>query len=523
MAGRMTIEQRLDKALTGIAIQGNVLLEEKTERDFRCLTNFNLDANNMAYPYHHGGGGCDQEYGTPAEPWHASEILEALQGFIKKMATKFARNSAPRLAGGDGPIDPNAIDDAMATGALAIVQALRRGRDKGERGVQPTTWLSQVLRSAIHGGLSMGMGAEQEKTRGRLKELVNARSPSDAKAVLDQIPAEADESRPETLQLSSGNQFGQFAPRLREIATNMLQAMQSGDRKQIQQAKQEAESWREELFDQENTKIQGTATARLGGFGLPHSGDETERFKKMHKKTTGYTVKTKSGKEIEHPEMAPRQGSYSQHTSRLAAKETINQILELGLQGVETAEAGLVRLNTNEFRALIRLFGISDYPTKGTPQDPELNSETGELSDWAQEGYPQRSPGEIARDLNFAASRSSQLIGMAQGSYERVDPETGEVTASDKDRTYFTGSAYAKLRKIAREVSPEQMEESRGNHLLINALSNLYELGTSYLGNMILSEATSDVDVNVVRDTMYGVKLAYLEAIFDHSYPPMMV
>lgn len=60
-----------------------------------------------------------------------------------------------------------------------------------------------------------------------------------------------------------------------------------------------------------------------------------------------------------------------------------------------------------EYRVMLRLFGISDYPERGTEQDPEVNE--GEISDWAKNGYPQLRKFEVAQDLGISKVRVSQV------------------------------------------------------------------------------------------------------------------
>ena len=57
-----------------------------------------------------------------------------------------------------------------------------------------------------------------------------------------------------------------------------------------------------------------------------------------------------------------------------------------------------------EYRVLLRLFGISQYPERGTVDDPEVDA-TGNLSLWAQSGYPATVDTETIRADLWAGGR----------------------------------------------------------------------------------------------------------------------
>jgi hypothetical protein len=53
----------------------------------------------------------------------------------------------------------------------------------------------------------------------------------------------------------------------------------------------------------------------------------------------------------------------------------------------------------HQYRMLLRLYGISDYPERGTPDDPEIDAQGGK-SRWAEAGYPPLADAKAGRQSN---------------------------------------------------------------------------------------------------------------------------
>jgi len=93
--------------------------------------------------------------------------------------------------------------------------------------------------------------------------------------------------------------------------------------------------------------------------------------------------------------------------------EIIQELDELDVVASEDQQIGQRDVSTKPitqqaYRILLRLYGIDDYPERGTVDDPEI-LEDGSLSNWARSGYPPIDDNKaIAADLGISATRVSQ-------------------------------------------------------------------------------------------------------------------
>lgn len=103
-----------------------------------------------------------------------------------------------------------------------------------------------------------------------------------------------------------------------------------------------------------------------------------------------------------------------------------------------------------QYRLLLRYFGISNYPERGTANDPEID-EHGENSKWAAAGYPSVGIKTPGKDSN---------VYLWTDIYERLDPITGkpECSVSNVRMTHQKNSALAKF-KNAVEKEKEKIIE----------------------------------------------------------------
>ena len=110
-------------------------------------------------------------------------------------------------------------------------------------------------------------------------------------------------------------------------------------------------------------------------------------------------------------------------------------------------------VNERQYRLLLRIFGIRNYPERGTPNDPEIG-EHGELSRWAQAGYPACVAAEAGKAANAF---------MWYDVFETTDPKTGEPkpSASDAYISRQKGEALTKFTAAAGKVR-QQIGESLG-------------------------------------------------------------
>lgn len=79
-------------------------------------------------------------------------------------------------------------------------------------------------------------------------------------------------------------------------------------------------------------------------------------------------------------------------------KSEINLLLKTAKQDV-SSKPSADTVNERQYRMLLRLYGIDNYPERGTPNDPEID-ENGEPSKWAAAGYPQVAGVEMGKQAN---------------------------------------------------------------------------------------------------------------------------
>lgn len=93
--------------------------------------------------------------------------------------------------------------------------------------------------------------------------------------------------------------------------------------------------------------------------------------------------------------------------------QEIDDLDQVAQQDQERGERNVTipEITQQQYRVLLRIYGIDNYPERGTRDDPEFDPETGQLSDWAKLGYPTVvSNKEIANDLGgISSARITQL------------------------------------------------------------------------------------------------------------------
>lgn len=93
--------------------------------------------------------------------------------------------------------------------------------------------------------------------------------------------------------------------------------------------------------------------------------------------------------------------------------QEIDELDQVAQQDQDRGERNITipEITQQQYRVLLRMYGIDNYPERGTKDDPEFDPETGQLSDWAKLGYPTTvSNKEIANDLGgIASARITQL------------------------------------------------------------------------------------------------------------------
>jgi hypothetical protein len=106
-------------------------------------------------------------------------------------------------------------------------------------------------------------------------------------------------------------------------------------------------------------------------------------------------------------------------------------------------------MSIQQYRLLLRLYGIDNYPERGTPEDPEID-ERGELSRWAEAGYPA-----------VTGSQPSD-IHIWTDVFDTVDEDGRHVpSTSSANISHQKNRANAKFTAVAKRIK-EVMGESFG-------------------------------------------------------------
>lgn len=118
-----------------------------------------------------------------------------------------------------------------------------------------------------------------------------------------------------------------------------------------------------------------------------------------------------------------------------------------------------------QYRLLLRLYGIKNYPERGTPDDPEIG-EDGQLSRWAKAGYPALAGVEPGK---------KQQAYLWSDVFETIDPETGEPKQSISDVALGKHklAARGKFEKLIAKLQRELVEEGRIDSIDYRMLSEL--------------------------------------------------
>ena len=118
-----------------------------------------------------------------------------------------------------------------------------------------------------------------------------------------------------------------------------------------------------------------------------------------------------------------------------------------------------------QYRLLLRLYGIKNYPEHGTPDDPEIG-EDGQPSRWAKAGYPA---------LAGVESGKKQQAYLWSDVFETIDPETGEPKQSISDVALGKHklAARGKFENLIAKLQRELVEEGKIDSIDYRMLSEL--------------------------------------------------
>ncbi|MCK9557019.1 MAG: hypothetical protein M0R50_03130 [Candidatus Cloacimonetes bacterium] len=138
-----------------------------------------------------------------------------------------------------------------------------------------------------------------------------------------------------------------------------------------------------------------------------------------------------------------------------------------------------------QYRMLLRYYGISNYPERGTPDDPEID-ENGEMSQWAAAGYPAVMEGEPGK---------KSIAYIWTDIYDTVDENGEHVPSVSSARiSKQKGIAISKFLSAAEDVQ-QQFGES---------------LGVDSIEYKMITEFTKKLYRMVVEDVLPGAtKIIY--------------
>ena len=298
--------------------------------------------------------------GGPAEKWTIDEVWAAIARVVKRIAKQYASGGWSRSKS----FDHNAFEDNVQNAALAVVNTIVRGDDESRLGNRFSTWLRRRVNSAIRNGPG---GVEFDRARGLLHNFIND-SPT-----VERLDAHLNKNKPEYRDASNKNLhtrdniFGVFAPRLYELGMKLRTALGSVNTSDVTKVRAEMRKEHEHISDLEGQQtFRGAATGLNDTFDRPHSGEAHD--KAMALKRNSLEIKGEGGEMIERPDLPFTPDT----TDKTANTEIVKHFLEMARYGYDGPEIKTPPLDDRRYRVLIRYYGISDYPDRGTEHDPEI-------------------------------------------------------------------------------------------------------------------------------------------------------
>lgn len=396
------------------------------------------------------------------KPWTLGEIIDALMPVIKKEAWMAAKKDT----GYNTARARDLYDDFIQLGALGLTKALEAGLDQGREGNSFISWAVPHIQSAIRNGVG-GTGAHRS-ARGAINRMMSGK-PKDIKAEIDRIGPEHYTKHSGIMGVTDDNPFGQFAPDIYSIGTQLLNATDPGTK---EDALKRLDHLLNKIEDDE-TMIPGSSTGASRVISTPHSGKDVEEFKKtVRVKSMSAPTRGSGGEEGEinviDVEKAPEKGSFRQ---AIASSELFTKLIELARKGYPYKDFGPVYpLTIQEFRWLIRRYGIDNYPGKGTADDVEVDPVTGKKSQWVEMGCPVM---DISADKYERTARLEQGMPAIPGLRELAPtPNPGEEKPLSSTRaSLIEKKSIEKLTAIAKifkdDLMADDIEESTNIELLM--------------------------------------------------------
>ena len=134
-----------------------------------------------------------------------------------------------------------------------------------------------------------------------------------------------------------------------------------------------------------------------------------------------------------------------------SVRQDIRDLQKIAKQDVK-AQASPDAVSIQQYRMLLRMFGISNYPERGTSDDPEINEQGGK-SRWAEAGYPAVSASEFGKETD---------MHIWTDIFDTVDENGKHVQSVSSARiSKLKSDAENKFTTIAKRIL-EQLNESLG-------------------------------------------------------------
>lgn len=359
--------------------------------------------------------------------WTPYEIWNALWPSIYKLAKQFSSGAwSPSKSGTDRDEFENNVQNISAS----VLAAIQSGEDRGDAFLP---WIKTRMKGQARNGV--GGDLSDAAASGYLGKLARMSKPEQVEELFSTIdPQDIEKPR----RRSEGNKYGESTPELAEITKEYMEVLGIEDKNERMAALKDIRERIVELQNEyrlDRSVVQGPSTGSQDFLKLPHSdspnsqylsrllkttdaaeaaniskrrvdepslevgrnyiealesGDEMaiynakreieaklhdlgnrNNFRQKHKRA-GLTVPGADGDgEVDNPRMKSHIDP-DISTGELTS-EVVQEILEMAIDGVKVGNQ-IIKFDTRELRTLIRLFGIEEYPTKGTPEDIEFDT-----------------------------------------------------------------------------------------------------------------------------------------------------
>lgn len=285
------------------------------------------------------------------DTWTWEEVWAALRPVVLARAKKLAGGSFSK----SGEKDQSVLEDLVQEAALGIWKVLQDGKDEGRIGNSFVTWIDNTIRGSMQQGQSAA--GHYRPVRGIIGTMEMVRDATGAEAVYNDV-------------LAKEGQTGPYQPVLVKMAENLKAAYTSNDPTAIKTLKRDLKKLRDQVVEQEESeRSQGAFTGLHDTISVRGRHDTHNKFRQEHGKTKGLETKSADGETMEAPD-TPFEPS---HVSGIGTREAARRILQIAKDGYEGPEGTIKPLEKRDFRILIRLYGLSDYPKAGSRYDPEFD------------------------------------------------------------------------------------------------------------------------------------------------------